>query len=119
MGPVADAAAVAPLTDGAVVVVRHGRTHSAAQVDGVVETLRAVGAPLIGSVLTAVPAAKRAARPRKPAPPVKTSTWTSSRRRNGASAEVPAPRRTDSVPRDPVLTTNGQPRPEPAADPDP
>jgi succinoglycan biosynthesis transport protein ExoP len=119
MGPVADAAAVAPLTDGAVVVVRHGRTHSAAQVDGVVETLRAVGAPLIGSVLTMVPAAKRAARPRKPEPPVKASTWASSRRRNGTSAEVPAPRRTDSVLRDPVLTTNGQPRPEPAVDPDP
>ncbi|MGJ9421468.1 polysaccharide biosynthesis tyrosine autokinase [Aeromicrobium sp. CF3.5] len=53
--PVADAAVLATLSDGAVLLVRHGRT-TREQVRAAVGRLEAVGAPLLGTVLTMVPA---------------------------------------------------------------
>lgn len=53
--PVADAAVLATLSDGAVLLVRHGRT-SREQVRAAVGRLEAVGARLLGTVLTMVPA---------------------------------------------------------------
>lgn len=53
--PVADAAVLATLSDGAVLLVRHGRT-TREQVRAAVGRLEAVGARLLGTVLTMVPA---------------------------------------------------------------
>lgn len=56
--PFADAAATAPACDGAILVVRHGKTR----VDNVrraAETLTAVGVPLLGSVLFMAPTGRR------------------------------------------------------------
>ena len=53
--PVADAAVLATLSDGAVLLVRHGRT-TREQVRAAVGRLDAVGARLLGTVLTMVPA---------------------------------------------------------------
>ena len=52
--PVTDAAAVAARADGVVLVVRYGRT-SEEQVAAAVNGLEAVGAPLLGVVLTGTP----------------------------------------------------------------
>lgn len=52
--PVSDAAVLAGETDGALLVVRHGHTKRD-QVEAAMETLRAVNARLVGSVLTFVP----------------------------------------------------------------
>ena len=52
--PVTDAAAVAPATDGAVLVCRFDKT-TREQVGRAVEALRAVSAPLLGTLLTMVP----------------------------------------------------------------
>lgn len=56
--PVADAAATAPLCDGAVLVVRHGKTRKE-QVQNAVASLRSVDANLLGTVLNRVPANKK------------------------------------------------------------
>jgi capsular exopolysaccharide synthesis family protein len=56
--PVSDAAVLAGETDGALLVVRHGHTKQD-QVQAAVETLRAVNARLVGSVLTFVPDKRR------------------------------------------------------------
>ena len=53
--PVTDAALLATLSDGAVLLVRHGRT-TAEQVRAAVGRLQSVGADLLGTVLTMVPA---------------------------------------------------------------
>lgn len=53
--PVADAAVLATLSDGAVLLVRHGRT-TREQVRAATGRLEAVGARLLGTVLTMVPA---------------------------------------------------------------
>jgi non-specific protein-tyrosine kinase len=52
--PVTDAAVISRHTDGAVLVVRHGYTRRE-QVSRAVESLRAVDARLLGSVLNRVP----------------------------------------------------------------
>jgi len=52
--PVTDAAAVAPATDGAILVCRFKQT-SQGQVKASVEALKAVSAPLLGTVFTMVP----------------------------------------------------------------
>ena len=52
--PVTDAAAVAPATDGAILVCRY-KTTRCAQVERAVEALDAVSVPLLGTVLTMVP----------------------------------------------------------------
>jgi non-specific protein-tyrosine kinase len=52
--PVADAAALAPSTDGALLVCRYRHT-TAAQVSSAVDALHAVSTPVIGTVLTMVP----------------------------------------------------------------
>jgi Mrp family chromosome partitioning ATPase len=52
--PVTDAAAIAPATDGALLVCRFGKTATA-QVASAREALEAVSAPLLGTVLTMVP----------------------------------------------------------------
>ncbi len=54
--PVADTALVARLADGVVLAVRSGSTEKAELADAVA-ALSAVGAPLLGTVLTAAPAA--------------------------------------------------------------
>lgn len=54
--PVTDAAALAAQCDGALIVVRHGRT-SRAQVSSSTAALTGVGARVLGSVLTMAPAA--------------------------------------------------------------
>jgi capsular exopolysaccharide synthesis family protein len=56
--PFTDAAAVAPYTDGAILVVRHGRTRRE-QVRAAVSALEAVSAPLLGSVITMAPGKRR------------------------------------------------------------
>ena len=56
--PVADAAAVSARADGAVLVVRYGRT-SEEQVSDAVGSLETVGAPLLGVVLTRTPGSRR------------------------------------------------------------
>jgi capsular exopolysaccharide synthesis family protein len=56
--PVSDAAVLAGQTDGALLVVRHGHTKQD-QVQAAIETLRAVNARLVGSVLTFVPDKRR------------------------------------------------------------
>jgi len=53
--PVTDAAAVAPATDGAILVCRFKQT-SQGQVKAAVDTLEAVSVPLLGTVFTMVPA---------------------------------------------------------------
>ncbi|MGA8850271.1 MAG: CpsD/CapB family tyrosine-protein kinase, partial [Aeromicrobium sp.] len=53
--PVTDAALLATLSDGAVLLVRHGRT-TAEQVRAAAGRLESVGADLLGTVLTMVPA---------------------------------------------------------------
>jgi capsular exopolysaccharide synthesis family protein len=53
--PVTDAAAIAPATDGALLVCRFGKTATA-QVASARTALEAVSAPLLGTVLTMVPA---------------------------------------------------------------
>lgn len=53
--PVTDAALLATLSDGAVLLVRHGRT-TREQVRAATDRLAAVGADLLGTVLTMVPA---------------------------------------------------------------
>lgn len=53
--PVTDAAAVAPATDGVLLVARHHRS-TRDQVRRAVEALQAVGAPVLGTVLTMAPA---------------------------------------------------------------
>ncbi len=75
--PVTDAAAVAPATDGALLVTRFRKT-TRDQVAGAVQALEAVAVPLLGTVLTMVPAkgprayaryhAYYAALPQSPAP---------------------------------------------------
>ena len=52
--PVTDAAAVAPATDGAILVCRFKRT-TRTQVESAVQALNAVSAPLLGTVFTMVP----------------------------------------------------------------
>jgi polysaccharide biosynthesis transport protein len=52
--PVTDAAAVAPATDGAILVCRFRQT-SRSQVETAAAALEAVGAPLLGTVFTMVP----------------------------------------------------------------
>lgn len=52
--PFADAPTVAPLCDGAIVVVRHGRTRID-QVRRTIAALSAVDAPVLGSLLTMTP----------------------------------------------------------------
>jgi capsular exopolysaccharide synthesis family protein len=52
--PVTDAAAVAPATDGAILVCRF-RCASQGQVNAAVEHLQSVAAPLLGTVFTIVP----------------------------------------------------------------
>jgi non-specific protein-tyrosine kinase len=52
--PVTDAAAVAPATDGVLLVCRFRQT-SRLQVESAADALRAVGAPLLGTVFTMVP----------------------------------------------------------------
>lgn len=52
--PVADSAALAPATDGAVMVCRFNKTTKA-QVEAAAATLGAVSAPLLGTVLTMLP----------------------------------------------------------------
>ena len=60
--PVSDAVILAQATDGALLVVRHGSTGRE-QVAAAVASLAAVGAPLIGTVMTRVPKGRgRAAR---------------------------------------------------------
>jgi len=56
--PVSDAAVLAGETDGALLVVRHGHTKRD-QVEAAIETLKAVNARLVGSVLTFVPDKRR------------------------------------------------------------
>lgn len=56
--PVADAAVLAPLTEGVVLVCRYGRTTST-HVTSAVEALDAVSAELLGTVLTMVPKRRR------------------------------------------------------------
>ena len=56
--PVADAVAVSARADGAVLVVRYGRT-SEEQVSDAVGSLETVGAPLLGVVLTRTPGSRR------------------------------------------------------------
>ena len=53
--PVTDASLLASISDGAILVVRHGKTGSE-QVRSAAERLRAVGAPLLGTVLSMSPA---------------------------------------------------------------
>ncbi|HEY0815771.1 MAG TPA: polysaccharide biosynthesis tyrosine autokinase [Pseudonocardia sp.] len=53
--PVTDAAAVAPATDGALLITRYRKT-SRDQAAGAVQALAAVAVPLLGTVLTMVPA---------------------------------------------------------------
>jgi len=57
--PFADAAAIAPASDGAILVVRFGKARSA-QVQQATEALSAVGTPVLGNVLTMTPARQRA-----------------------------------------------------------
>ena len=52
--PVTDAAAVAPATDGAILVCRFKQT-TRSQVESAVQALSAVSAPLLGTVLSMVP----------------------------------------------------------------
>jgi len=52
--PVTDAAAVAPATDGAILICRFRRT-TRTQVESAVQALSAVSAPLLGTVFTMVP----------------------------------------------------------------
>jgi capsular exopolysaccharide synthesis family protein len=52
--PVTDAAVLARLTDGALLVTRHGSTRTD-QVAAAAESLRTIGAPLLGTVLTHAP----------------------------------------------------------------
>lgn len=52
--PVTDAAAVAPHTDGVLLVVRYGRT-SAAQIETAKDALNAVSGALVGTVINMVP----------------------------------------------------------------
>ncbi len=52
--PVTDAAAVAPATDGAIVICRYKKTTTT-QVGTAVSALRAVSAPVLGTVFTMVP----------------------------------------------------------------
>jgi capsular exopolysaccharide synthesis family protein len=54
--PFADAASIAPFTDGAIMIVRHSRTRHE-QVRRAIETLNAVEVPLLGSLLTMAPRA--------------------------------------------------------------
>jgi capsular exopolysaccharide synthesis family protein len=54
--PFADAASIAPCTDGAILIVRHSRTRTE-QVRRATEALRAVDVPLLGSLLTMAPRA--------------------------------------------------------------
>jgi receptor protein-tyrosine kinase len=61
--PVADAAAVAARADGAVLVVRYGKT-SEEQVAGAVSALGVVQAPVLGIALTGTPAPRRRRRSR-------------------------------------------------------
>ncbi len=56
--PFADAAATAPASDGAILVVRFGKTHMA-DVRQANEALSAAGTSLLGSVLTMVPPRQR------------------------------------------------------------
>ncbi len=56
--PFADVAATAPASDGAILVVRYGKTRIA-QVQQATEALSAVGTPLLGSVLTMTPVRQR------------------------------------------------------------
>ena len=58
--PFADAAAAAPASDGAILVVRFGKARIA-HVEQATEALSRVGTPLLGSVLTMTPAKQRAA----------------------------------------------------------
>ncbi|NMO90337.1 polysaccharide biosynthesis tyrosine autokinase [Actinomycetospora sp. TBRC 11914] len=51
---VSDASALAPLTDGVVVIARSNKT-TRDQLSAAVENLRASGAPILGTILTAVP----------------------------------------------------------------
>jgi len=53
--PVTDAAALAPLTDGMILVVRHHRTTTD-QVRAAMDALEAARTPVLGTVLTMVPA---------------------------------------------------------------
>jgi polysaccharide biosynthesis transport protein len=52
--PVTDAAAVAPATDGTILICRYKKT-TRTQVDTAVSALRAVSAPVLGTVFTMVP----------------------------------------------------------------
>ena len=54
--PVTDAAAIAPETDGAILVCRY-KTTTGAQVQAAVAALRAVSAPILGTVFAMVPSA--------------------------------------------------------------
>lgn len=56
--PVTDAAVVATVADGVILIVRNGKTRSD-QVSKSLETLTAVGARVLGSVFTLVPQARR------------------------------------------------------------
>ena len=53
--PVTDAAVLARQADGAILVVRHGKT-TYAQVDRAVENLRLAGARLLGTIINMTPA---------------------------------------------------------------
>jgi polysaccharide biosynthesis transport protein len=63
--PMTDAAAIAPVTDGAILLCRDRRT-TRPEIEAAAETLRAVGAPILGTVLTMVtPSDAGAATPNK------------------------------------------------------
>lgn len=55
--PVSDSAAIAPATDGAILLCRYKRT-TRAQVQGAVRALQAVSVPILGTVLTMAPQAR-------------------------------------------------------------
>jgi non-specific protein-tyrosine kinase len=54
--PFADAASIAPCSDGAILIVRHGRTRTE-HVRRATEALQAVDVPVLGSLLTMAPRA--------------------------------------------------------------
>jgi capsular exopolysaccharide synthesis family protein len=113
--PVTDAAVVAARADGAILVVRHGRTQEE-QVSDAVNALGAVGAPVLGAVLTRTPGPRRRRLVRSGSYPEPDAV--PALQRPPAQAQAPAgpPRVVDSPPTAPIRTPEAVPAGAPRTD---
>jgi capsular exopolysaccharide synthesis family protein len=124
LSPVTDAAALAPRADGVLLVVPYGKADRQ-QLVRARESLEAVSAPLLGSVMTKVPVARRrrntgedayfAVRPELVIPqgeqPVPASTWTQTPDTDPPTASIPVTPSPRPRSRQPVPDDSNEARP--------